>query len=83
MKCNSRLLGIGLFILTLSQGRAQIAKGSIERLDPAFDSLVPNDATIEKLAGGFDFVEAPLWRSDGQIWFSDVVGNVLRSVTPN
>ena len=56
--------------------------GSIVRLDPAFDSLVPKDAVIEKVAGGFQFTEGPLWRPDGVLWFSDVVGNVVRSVTP-
>src|SRR5947208_12304909 len=56
--------------------------GSIVRLDPAFDSLVPKDAVIEKVAGGFDFTEGPLWRPEGLVWFSDVVGNVLRSVSP-
>ena len=56
--------------------------GSIVRLDPAFDSLVPLDARIEKVAGEFQFTEGPLWRPDGRLWFSDVVGNVVRSVTP-
>ena len=56
--------------------------GSIVRLDSAFDSLVPKDAVIEKVAGGFDFTEGPLWRPEGVVWFSDVVGNVLRSVSP-
>ena len=56
--------------------------GSIVRLDPAFDALVPRDAQIEKVAGGFQFTEGPLWRSDGRLWFSDVVDNVVRSVTP-
>ena len=56
--------------------------GKIIRLDPAFDSLVPKDAGIEKVAGGFDFTEGPLWRPEGVVWFSDVVGNVLRSVSP-
>lgn len=56
--------------------------GSIVRLDPSFDSLVPKDAVIEKVAGGFEFTEGPLWRPEGVVWFSDVTGNVLRSVTP-
>ena len=56
--------------------------GSIVRLDPAFDALVPKDAQIEKVAGGFQFTEGPLWRPDGHLWFSDVTGNVVRSVTP-
>ena len=56
--------------------------GSIVRLDPALDALVPQNAVIEKVAGGFEFTEGPLWRPEGVIWFSDVTGNVLRSVTP-
>jgi len=56
--------------------------GSIARLDPAFDSLVPKDAKIEKLAGGFTFTEGPLWRPSGVLWFSDVVGNVVRQWAP-
>ncbi len=56
--------------------------GTIVRLDPAFDSLAPLDARIEKVAGDFQFTEGPLWRPDGRLWFSDVVGNMVRSVTP-
>src|SRR5664280_1393937 len=56
--------------------------GSIVRLDAAFDSLVPPTAQIEKVAGGFEFTEGPLWRPDGHLFFSDVTGNVVRSITP-
>ena len=58
--------------------------GSIERLDPAFDRLVPAASTIEKLADGFDFIEGPIWRPEANgLWFSDVVGNVVRQWTPD
>ena len=57
--------------------------GRIIRLDPAFDALVPQDAKIEKVATGFTFTEGPLWRPEGVLWFSDVPGNVVRSVTPS
>jgi gluconolactonase len=57
--------------------------GSIDRLDPALDALVPKDAKIEKLAGGFAFTEGPIWRPEGALWFSDVVGNVVRQWTPD
>lgn len=57
--------------------------GSIVRLDPAFDALVPQSAQIEKLAGGFQFVEGPLWFPAGYLWFSDVVGNVVRQWSPD
>ena len=62
---------------------APAAARTITRLDPALDALVPADAVVEKVAGGFQFTEGPLWRpSEGRLWFSDVVGNVLRAVTP-
>jgi len=56
--------------------------GTIDRLDPALDALVGQGAAIEKVAGGFRFTEGPLWRPDGTLWFSDVQGNVVRSLTP-
>jgi gluconolactonase len=59
------------------------AVGSITRLDAALDALVPKDAQIEKLAGGFTFTEGPLWRPNGVLWYSDVVGNVVRQWSPD
>ena len=56
--------------------------GKIERLDKALDALVAPGTVIEKVAGGFKFTEGPLWRPDGTLWFSDVQGNVVRSLTP-
>ncbi len=57
--------------------------GTIARLDPSLDALIPKDAIIEKVAGGFQFTEGPLWRPDGHLWFSDVTANVVRSITPD
>lgn len=58
------------------------AIGKILRLDPAFDALIAKDARIEKVATGFTFTEGPLWRPQDVLWFSDVPGNVVRSVSP-
>jgi gluconolactonase len=60
----------------------QSSFGSVLRVDPALDALVPKDATIEKVAGGFEFTEGPLWFPAGHLWFSDVVGNVVRQWSP-
>lgn len=57
--------------------------GTIVRLDPRLDALVPQSAAIEKLAGGFTFIEGPLWFPAGHLWFSDVVGNVVRQWSPD
>jgi gluconolactonase len=56
---------------------------SIARLDPDFDALLPPNARVEKIAGGFTFIEGPIWRPWGALWFSDVVGNVTRQWTPD
>ena len=60
-----------------------LAVESFLRVDPAFDSLVPAGAQIEKLAAGFTFTEGPLWRPQGVLWFSDVIGNVVRQWSPD
>jgi gluconolactonase len=56
--------------------------GSIERLDPKFDALVPKDAKIEVLASGFEWAEGPVWVRDDKgglpadsLLFSDIPHN--------
>jgi gluconolactonase len=51
--------------------------GSVIRKDPALDKLIPANAAIEKIAGGFVFTEGPLWLRDGSLIFSDVPQNVI------
>src|SRR5689334_8021736 len=65
----------------LCSGQAPAPAGKIIRLDPEFDKLVSKDARIERMATGFTFTEGPLWRPQGVLWFSDVPGNVVRSMT--
>src|SRR4051794_34953161 len=62
---------------------AAVSAGTVARLDGAIDALVPQTAQIEKLAGGFTFIEGPLWFPAGYLWFSDVVGNVVRQWSPS
>jgi gluconolactonase len=53
------------------------APGAVTRLDPELDALISAAATIDKVSGGFRFLEGPLWRRSGVLWFSDLVGNVV------
>ena len=65
------------------EAQAPAAPGGVIVLDPAIEALVSPDAVVEEVAGGFTFTEGPLWRpAEGRLWFSDVVANVLRAVTP-
>jgi len=47
------------------------------RADAALDAIVPTDARIEKLAGGFLFTEGPVWIPDGYLLFSDPNANTI------
>jgi gluconolactonase len=52
--------------------------GMIDRLDPALDTLIAPNATIEKLASGFEWSEGPVWVPRGKyLLFSDVPRNVV------
>ena len=52
--------------------------GTIERIAPELDDLIPPGAVIEKLAGGFDWSEGPVWVKSGQyLLFSDVPRNIV------
>jgi gluconolactonase len=54
------------------------ALGTMERLDPRFDALVPKDARLERLATGFNWSEGPLWvRAGRHLLFSDVPENIV------
>jgi gluconolactonase len=67
---------VALMLVTPIAGAQTI--GRIERLDPAFDALVPRDAQIEKLAEGFVWTEGPVWRkSGGYLLFSDIPNNAI------
>ena len=56
-------------------------KVSIERLDPAFDKLIPVKAVIEKCAQGFNWSEGPTWFQNA-IVFSDVPENIIYKWVP-
>jgi len=51
-------------------------------MDPALDAIIAPDTQLEKVAEGFAFTEGPMWR-EGHLWFSDVVGNKMYSMTPD
>ena len=63
--------------VSISETPAQVT-----RKDPALDEIVPTDAKIEKLAGGFLFTEGPIWvprteDTDGYLLFSDPNNNLI------
>ena len=56
--------------------------GSIERTVSEVDRLIPTDASIEVLAGGFTWTEGPLWVEEEQfLLFSDIPPNRIMKWT--
>jgi gluconolactonase len=53
------------------------------RDETEFRKIVPTDAKLEKLAGGFRFVEGPVWmdKDGGIVIFSDIPANQLKKWT--
>ena len=67
-------------------GGVQTVMDEIVRLDPALDVIVAADAKIEKIAGGFQFTEGPVWVRDGAggyLLFSDPNANTIYRWTPD
>lgn len=52
--------------------------GQIERFDPALDSLIDPEASVELLEVGFSWSEGPVWvASDNCLLFSDIPRNAI------
>ena len=64
-------------------GAGQPTGGRVVRLDPRLDQIVPKGAALEKLAGGFQFIEGPVWHPDGYLLFSDPNANTIYRWTPD
>ncbi|MDR3632290.1 MAG: SMP-30/gluconolactonase/LRE family protein [Isosphaeraceae bacterium] len=87
MTVNSRRLGVLVFLALITSSlwpvnaqerKSYPAIGTIERLDPRVDKLVPREARIEKLAEGFDWSEGPVWsKKEKFLLFSDVPRNTV------
>jgi gluconolactonase len=57
--------------------------GTVARLDPALDPIISPEARVEKLAGGFQFTEGPVWHPDGYLLFSDPNANTIYRWSPD
>jgi gluconolactonase len=77
----SRGLCLGLCVAVAAGAGDEVRViGSVERLDPRVDHLVPKDALIEVLADGFRWSEGPVWDEvNGQVLFSDIPNNTVHS----
>ncbi|WHZ24779.1 MAG: Gluconolactonase [Nitrospira sp.] len=57
---------------------AETVAATITSFDSRFERLVPKDATFEKIADGFTWVEGPVWHKQGKyLLFSDIPANAV------
>ena len=97
MRVNAQTIGKGVFyLLAISNvGCKEAAKpvtqttpataftSQIERLDPALDNIVANDATWHLEASGFTWTEGPVWVPPGALMFADISSNSIRKIGPD
>jgi gluconolactonase len=50
----------------------------LEQRDPAVDEIVPGDAVLERVAGGFEFTEGPVWDGSGLLFSSPNTNAIYR-----
>src|SRR5579884_4058289 len=55
----------------------------IQRLDPAADQLIPQNAKLERVATGFDkWTEGPVWTRAGSLLFAVIPDNAIMEWRP-
>jgi gluconolactonase len=73
---------VGLAAVPMAGQQAEA--GGVVRNDPAIDKLVSPGTKIEKLHGGFRFIEGPVWvRSGSYLLFSDLQSNAIMKWSPD
>jgi gluconolactonase len=62
---------------------AEVVEYEVVHVDPDLDEIVPQGASLERVAGGFEFTEGPVWSSkDGALLFSSPNTNAIYRWTP-
>lgn len=84
MKRFALLFAVVLGMAGVPKLTAQTEAGDIVRNDPALDKLVSPESKVEKIHGGFRFVEGPVWvKSGSYLLFSDLENNAIMKWSPD
>ncbi len=77
------IIGWAMVFCSIGVARSEPVPVTITSLDPRFDRLVAKDATLEKIADGFTWVEGPVWdNAGGYLLFSDIPTNSIYKWKP-
>jgi gluconolactonase len=71
----------GIF-LTVS-GSENTAPVKVDRRDAGIDAIVPANATVERVATGFTWIEGPVWIPASYLLFAEITSNSIRKLTPD
>jgi gluconolactonase len=63
-------------------GGVTSSRAKIVRLAPGLERILPRGTRLDKLAGGFQFIEGPVWHPDGYLLFSDPNANTIYRWSP-
>ncbi|HMO36687.1 MAG TPA: SMP-30/gluconolactonase/LRE family protein [Gemmatales bacterium] len=80
------LAGVSATLLSYTREPSSACEpmGEIVRLDPRMDTLLGQDARLDKIAGGFDWAEGPVWQaSENRLLFSDIPKNMVWQWSPD
>ena len=78
IRCLLVLAIVSCIVMPAAAQEAKSIIGTVERLDPRFDALVPKDAQLEKIAEGYIWTEGAAWHKPGKfLVFSDIPNNVV------
>src|SRR5512132_2174498 len=76
-------LRFSLIFLMLIAAAAVAFSQVVQKLDPALDRLVPVNATLEKVATGFNkWTEGPVWTRKGTLLFAEIPSNNIDQWVP-
>lgn len=76
--CITAVVTLAVSIMVRAEDKSPRTVGSVERLDPALDKLVPTDAKMEVIGEGYVWCEGPLWVPDEKfLLFSDIPNNAI------
>jgi gluconolactonase len=71
-----------MLVASLAQEPFPAFGQQLEQASPDFWKVVERDARVEKVAGGFQFTEGPVWNPAGFLLFSDIPANQIVKFVP-
>jgi gluconolactonase len=77
MKHTSWILSLLISVVLPASAQKPERKFGLEANSPKFWKLVPRDAKLDKVAGGFGFTEGPVWDKSGFLYVSDEEQNKI------